>query len=145
LQEIIIRKVSKKDLNAIYEIERLSFRRPYPNGFLKTLYTIYSNHFLIAEKNGQPVGYILATHTHNNGHIISIAVHPSVRRKGIGKKLLTTLEEALNKLGVTLLRLEVRKSNILAQHFYEELDFTFSYTIEHYYNDEDGLVYYKTL
>jgi len=145
LQEVIIRKVVEKDLDAIQEIERHSFRRPYPSGFLKTLFTLYSDHFLLAEKKGQPVGYILATHNHDSGHIISLAVLPLVRRKGIGKKLVTVLLKTFTNLGITTVRLEVRKSNTSAQQFYKKLGFNFSYQIENYYIDDDGLVYYKTL
>lgn len=53
--------------------------------------------------------------------------------------------EALRKMGATSVRLEVRKSNVAAQRFYEKLGFKYVYTIEDYYENDDALVFFTTL
>ncbi|MFQ6077351.1 MAG: ribosomal protein S18-alanine N-acetyltransferase, partial [Candidatus Bathyarchaeia archaeon] len=123
-----------------------SFKDPYPPKFLKTLHQYYPQTFLTAEKDGRVIGYAVAiTHTRNLGHVLSIAVHPNERRKGAGEALTFKMLEVLKRLGVTDVRLEVRKSNTPAQRLYEKLNFRYSHTIRGYYGDEDALVYFKTL
>jgi ribosomal protein S18 acetylase RimI-like enzyme len=41
--------------------------------------------------------------------------------------------------------LEVKRSNVEAQRFYEDHGFIYSHTIERYYDDEDALIYYRSL
>jgi len=145
MQEVTIRKAVEKDLEALYEIERLSFKDPYPPGFMRALYDLNSQIFLVAENDGRPVGYVIAAQDRGSGHIFSIAVHPSERGKRIGTRLMTEALKILKNHSVTTVRLEVRKSNNTAQRFYNALGFKYSHTIDGYYNDEDGLVYYKSL
>mgnify|MGYP001024855410 CR=1 FL=1 len=143
--EITIRRVVEEDLEAIYEVERVSFKDFYPPGFIKELHKSNSQTFLVAEIEGTPVGYVIAAQDWGSGHILSIAVHPSARRKNIGRRLVIEVLKVLQRLGVTNVRLEVRRSNTGAQRFYEELGFEYSHTVDRYYLDEDALVYYKSL
>jgi ribosomal-protein-alanine N-acetyltransferase len=143
--DAVIRKATERDLDAIYEIERLCFKDPYPHTFLQALYNLNPKTFFIAEHAEIPVGYVIATEDRGHGHILAIAVHPSERRKGIGKRLIVESLQALRSLGVTTVRLEVRQSNFEAQRFYEEQGFIYSHTIERYYDDEDARIYYHSL
>jgi ribosomal-protein-alanine N-acetyltransferase len=143
--DAIVRKAAEADLDAIYEIEQLSFKDPYPPGYLKALRHLNPKTFYIAEREGAPVGYIVATADRGRGHILAIAVHPAERRKHVGQRLIAESLKDLRGRGVKTVRLEVRRSNVEAQRFYEELGFQYAYTIEAYYDDEDGLVYYASV
>ncbi len=145
MEDAIIRKAAEADLDAIYAIERLSFKDPYPPGYLKALRSLNPQTFYIAERGGTTVGYIVATADRSRGHILAIAVHPAERRKHVGKRLIAESLKDLRCRGVKTVRLEVRRSNVEAQRFYEDLGFQYAYTIEAYYDDEDGLVYYASL
>lgn len=141
----MIRKATVEDLNEVHSIESVSFKDPYPRGFLKALFQIYPETSLVAVKNDQVIGYIIASSERGDGHLISLAVHPLERRQNVGEALIKTLLTILHKQRVTLLRLEVRKSNKVAQMFYKKLGFKFSHVIPQYYYDEDGWVFYKTV
>jgi ribosomal-protein-alanine N-acetyltransferase len=143
--DVVIRKATERDLDAIYEIESMCFKDPYPHAFLQTLQSLNPGTFFVAECAGTPVGYVIATEDRGHGHILAIAVHPSERRKGIGKHLIVESLQTLRSLGVTTVRLEVKRSNVEAQRFYEDHGFTYSHTIERYYDDEDALIYYHSL
>jgi len=145
MQEITIRTVSREDLERVYDIEKESFKDPYPLAFISFLYDTDQKTFLVAEKDGTVVGYIIASAENNKGHIISIAIHPSERRKEIGRALMGEILKILKEIGVTTVILEVRKSNIEAQKLYEFLGFKYSHDLDKYYCDEDALVYFKTL
>jgi ribosomal-protein-alanine N-acetyltransferase len=141
----VIRPANIQDLNEVHQLESLSFKDPYPRGFLKALFHIYSDTSLVAVKKDRVIGYIIASSDRGDGHLISIAVHPMERRQKVGEALVRELLVILRQQGVTLLRLEVRKTNELAQMFYKKLGFTFSHVIPQYYCDEDGWVFYKTI
>ena len=130
-----IRQAKIEDLPRIYEIEALSFKDPYPYHYLKALYHL-SPIFLVATLSNEVAGYIIALlRWKNMGHIISLAVHPSYRRKGIGKLLLNRTLVILRGLGATSCRLEVREDNIPAQLLYRSLGFLESHRIKGYYSD----------
>ena len=144
-KEVKIRNVSRKDLERVHEIEKESFKDPYPPAFLGFLYEINYRTFLVAELDETIVGYVIASANKDLGHIVSIAIYPSERKKEIGRALMLEVLNFLASAGVTTVKLEVRKSNIEAQRFYEFLGFQYSHIVDKYYRDEDALVYFKSV
>lgn len=144
---IAIRCVKPTDLPYVYEIERLSFEHPYPQSYINTLASLSPNTFLVVEKDGRLVGYAAALLEGKGlGHIFSIAVLREHRCKGIGTALINRLIEILKKQGASFIRLEVRRSNRLAQKMYEKLGFKKAYEIKGLYEDgEDCVVMIKTI
>ena len=143
--KIRIREASREDLDAVYEIEKQSFKDHYSIDFLGFLYEVDRKTFLVAEKDGVVVGYIIAAVERSLGHIVSIAVHTLERNKKIGRAMMDKVLKILKASDATLVRLEVRRSNIEAQSFYEALGFKRSHALEDYYGDEDALIYFKQL
>ena len=80
------------------------------------------------------LGYIIFT---QDGHIISIAVHPHHRRKGIGRKL---LQKAMQAPHLKKVWAEVRRSNQGAQAFYFNMGFQITGMVPNYYGNEDALI-----
>ncbi len=81
------------------------------------------------------------------GHLVSIAVKPGYRRRGIGSMLLgETLRVMKNVYSVDAIYLEVRVSNIPAISLYEKYGFKKARRIRGYYRDgEDAFVMVKRL
>jgi len=142
-----IRRVRTTDMPYIYEIEQLSFIQPYPSSYIDSLAHLAPKTFLIAEKMGKIVGYVVAiVQGAGLGHVISIAVHPEYYRQGIGTALILRLMEILKEQGASAVRLEVRKSNIAAQKMYAKLGFKIAHTLQKYYeNGEDCVVMLKAI
>ena len=129
------------DLNRILEIEEQAFpKSPYDMAIFLNLYWLYPETFWVYTLRtrgwvkGKILGYVVFS---RDGHIISIAVDPACRRKGIGKSL---VDRAMSYPGVRKLRAEVRASNTGAQAFYKRMGFRVVGTISNYYGDEDALV-----
>ena len=80
------------------------------------------------------LGYIIFS---QNGHLISIAVHPQYRRKGIGTRL---LRKAMDTSHLQKVWAEVRRSNLTAQSFYSKLEFKTVGIVPNYYGSEDALI-----
>jgi len=144
--DLTLRSVQARDLPAIYEIEKISFKEPYPPSFIDTLAYRNPEMFVVAEENGRIVGYVVAMlQGESLGRIVSIAVSPNRRRRGVGSALTLRILEVLKRLGAESVRLEVRRSNIAAQRFYEKLGFKKACVIKNYYRDEDAYVFVTAL
>ncbi|MCX8204209.1 MAG: ribosomal protein S18-alanine N-acetyltransferase [Candidatus Nezhaarchaeota archaeon] len=144
MSRLHVRQARLSDLDAISKIEELCFKEPYPKSLLLTLLVLHPDSFFIAEINGEVVGYAVGALMRRVGHIVSIAVHPLHRRKGVGKMLMEALEEALADKRARYFKLEVREDNDEARSFYEKLEYELVGKVRRYYSDGcDALVYCK--
>lgn len=137
--EIIIRVAKLSDIPQIYDIEVRSFKSPYPISLLTSLLIIAQDLFLVAELKSKIVGYVIALlRGKRMGHIVSIAVHPEYRGRGLGKILLREILKKLRSKGAIFVRLEVRVSNKVAISLYEKMGFWKVYEIPRYYQDGES-------
>ncbi len=136
----MIRPFSLSDLNQILQIELRSFpKSPYDWITFMNLYSQYHDTFLVYTKktedgNEEICGYIIYS---PDGHIISIAVHPNYRRRGIGTEL---IKKVISSPRIKKAWAEVRRSNSIAQAFYLKLGFKIKGIIPNYYGDEDAFL-----
>jgi ribosomal protein S18 acetylase RimI-like enzyme len=136
----MIRPFSLSDLNGILKIERESFpKSPYDRFTFIHLHSLYPPNFLVYTgpspgHEDEVWGYIVFT---PEGHIISLAVLPGQRRKGIGRAL---LRKAMEAPRIKKLQAEVRRSNLRAQAFYARMGFRVIGVVANYYGNEDALV-----
>ena len=80
------------------------------------------------------------------GHIVSVAVLPSFRRKGVGQALITEAMEGMRLYNAKQCFLEVRTSNTPAINLYKKMGFQTTRTIHGYYVDgEDAYVMTREL
>lgn len=88
------------------------------------------------------VGYGGLWLTVDDAHITTIAVEPAQRGKGVGELLLNALIDHAYELGARQITLEVRVSNLSAQHLYLKYGFQPAGTRTRYYTDngEDALI-----
>jgi len=121
-----------KDIQAVVEIENLSFPVPKNEGFFKS----DQNKYAVVKEEDKVVGYIGTEKISGETHIINMAVAPGERGKGYGKRL---LESVLNDKDVFFL--EVRFSNIPAQKLYEKYGFKKVGIRKNYYEDNGENAY----
>jgi ribosomal-protein-alanine N-acetyltransferase len=78
----------------------------------------------------------------DEAHIINIAVRAACRGQGIGETLLVTAIEMAGRLKATVVTLEVRASNIVAQNLYTKYGFAKVGVRRGYYTDnkEDAFI-----
>jgi ribosomal-protein-alanine acetyltransferase len=130
----MIRIFTPSDIDRILEIEAQAFpKSPYSSGIFMSLYRSNPTTFLVYEEE-EILGYLIHT---PEGHIISIAVDPRHRRKGIGTQL---VEEVLRNSTGEFIWVEVRETNAGAQVFYEKLGFRKKGIVPKYYWTEDAYI-----
>ncbi len=139
LPQLEIRPVLSNDIESISQLEECCFNDPYPPYFLSQLAEANPDTFLVAISEGKILGYAVVDHWADHDHLISIAVHPERRRRGIAQQLISSL--GLRLLSGRPIRLEVRKNNQAAIGFYVKNGFTEVGVQEGYYRDgEDALI-----
>lgn len=102
------------------------FREPWETVADDVADTLANGVALIAEDDGAPVGYALASvvpQTPIRGHLYDLYVHADVRGRGVGRELIAATAERLRQRGVTHLSLDVALDNESARRLYERLGF----------------------
>jgi ribosomal-protein-alanine N-acetyltransferase len=139
-----LRYFNPNDLNRVVEINLKTLPENYPPSFFINLHESYPKTFLVAEIDGEIVGYVMCRmelglslpRFKMKGHVVSIAVVPEHRRRGIGSSLMKkVLEEMKSEYGASECYLEVRASNVAAINMYEKLGFRVVSRLKHYYLD----------
>ena len=119
----------------IAAMERTCFSDPWSENSIASELDNRLSYWLVAEENGQVLGYIGSQTVLGETDIMNLAVSPEHRRKGIAKALLLTLMDVLKTQGNRCVSLEVRQSNLPAQALYKKLGFRQVGIRPNYYRD----------
>ena len=79
--------------------------------------------YLVAELDGDPVGYAGAWDAPDITHVMTVAVVPHARRRGVGRRLVTELVDRSRTRGASAWTLEVRADEPGARALYQRLGF----------------------
>ena len=138
MSEPVIRFMRLRDVDAVAEIEENTFARPWSReSFRQELTRNAVARYLVAEENGEILGYAGAWVILDESHITNIAVRENARGRGLGKKLTSELLQVLSNLGACYATLEVRVSNERAQNLYKSLGFVTVGKRKRYYEDNN--------
>ena len=141
--DCVIRRMTLDDLDAVAAIEAATFPTPWSrDSFQQELERNVAARYLVAETEGQVIGYAGAWIILDESHITNIAIEESRRGLGYGRALTTALMQYLSNLGAAYATLEVRRSNLRAQNLYKSLGFVELGVRKRYYEDnrEDALI-----
>jgi len=131
------------------DINRVCLPENYATYFFMDLYERFPETFIVAEEDGEIIGYVMCRietglpdfgllGIAKRGHVISIAVLPEHRRKGIGTALMTEAMLGMRVYKAKECYLEVRVSNTPAVNLYGKLGFQASRMVQGYYADGEG-------
>ncbi len=142
-----IERMSENDLPQVLAIEKASFPIPFSENLFRMELKLDVAHLYIVRVNSQATGYIDYWQIDPEMHIITIAVHPDWRAKGIGSALIQFLIEDARARKSELISLDVRPSNEAALKLYKKFGFKEAGRRKHYYQDnqEDALILSLTL
>lgn len=122
------------------DIHELSFSRGWsPEDFerLLTDKTVIADGLFIG-KFPDPQGFVISRQIEDESEIITIALAPSVRQKGLSRKLLDAHLDVLRHRGVCRVFLEVDENNFAALALYQRLGFKQTGIRKGYYRYPDG-------
>jgi ribosomal-protein-alanine N-acetyltransferase len=152
-----LRKFKMDDLQSVMQINRVCLPENYTDMFFVDLHQRFPETFIVAEDKGATVGYTMCRievglssfglgGLIRKGHVVSIAVLPDYRRKGVATALMKAVMEGMNYYKARQIYLEVRITNAAAIDLYKKLGLDITRTIAGYYSDgEDAYVMSKRL
>jgi [ribosomal protein S18]-alanine N-acetyltransferase len=140
---VVVDPMRFEDVPAVHEIERMSFRTPWPAyAFEQELRGNRLARYVVARAGDRVVGFAGIWLMVDEAHVTTFGVHPDWRRQSIGRHLLLNLAELSVAIGARRMTLEVRASNLAAQALYRAFGFEIAGRRHRYYSDdgEDALV-----
>ncbi|MCS7120643.1 MAG: ribosomal protein S18-alanine N-acetyltransferase [Nitrososphaerota archaeon] len=155
-----LRRFRPEDLDEVIHINRVCLPENYSESFFMDLYERFPETFIVAEGDGKIIGYVMCRIESNvsnitlrplsltkKGHIISIAVLPAYRRRGIGQALIKeALRAMIQYYKAKSCYLEVRVTNTSAVNLYKKMGFEIERVIRGYYSDgEDAYIMSENL
>lgn len=82
-----------------------------------------SDLIMVAEEDGEIVGVLIGTIERNHGCYYRIAIHPDYRRRGIGKALVSAMEQRFQLRKVSRILVAGDEHNAAAMPFYEAMGY----------------------
>lgn len=166
--ELAFMPMQLNDLPAVLAIEAVSHLHPWTRGnFADSLaaghwsYCVYPQHDSDDDIVYKDAGYLnpltlwaycVLYPAVDELHLLNITVSPKLRRLGIGKRIMQTVEMVAAEQGMSRIILEVRPSNLSALQLYTFLDYEQIGIRKHYYPAdpisgirEDALVMIKSI
>jgi ribosomal-protein-alanine N-acetyltransferase len=152
-----LRKFEPDDLQDVMQINRVCLPENYTDMFFMDLHERYPETFIVAEQDHAILGYIMSRievglgnfglgGLVRKGHVVSIAVLPKARRKGVASALLRAAMEGMSSYKARQIFLEVRVTNDIGVNLYKKVGLEITRTIPGYYSDgEDAYVMSKKL
>ncbi|NLB75019.1 MAG: GNAT family N-acetyltransferase, partial [Crenarchaeota archaeon] len=145
-ESFTVRKFAPNDLQLVMQINRVCLPENYTDFFFVDLHQRFPETFIVAEENGKIVGYIMCRievglsnygfgGLVRKGHIVSIAVLPQARRKGMAQAIINRALQGMEYYKAKQGFLEVRVTNETAISLYKKLGFEVTRTINGYYSD----------
>jgi [ribosomal protein S18]-alanine N-acetyltransferase len=131
----MIERASTRDLDAITDIDRHSFPRPWPRATFEAELARDCGRLIVARERGV-IGFCNYWIVADEVHILAIATHPDRRRGGIGAALLAHALAEGRAAGCRLATLEVRRTNTPAIALYERAGFHAVHVRTNYYQDD---------
>ncbi len=140
---VAVRTADPQDLAAVAVIENLSFGDPWSlSALLSELEPDPMRLPLVAELEGQVVGFLMSWIVADQLHVLNIATDPGWLRRGVGTALLREAARRGLAHGLVETTLEVRRSNLPGRAFYHRHGFRETGVRKRYYadNGEDAII-----
>jgi ribosomal-protein-alanine N-acetyltransferase len=143
-QPFAIESMKVSDLDAVMEIERLSFKSPWSRQvFLEEMARDFAHVDIVRDlATGDVVAFWNYWLVADEVHILNISTHPQARRAGHASRILAHLIDFARREICRCLTLEVRRSNAVALRLYRRFAFQSVGVRPHYYaeDNEDAIV-----
>jgi ribosomal-protein-alanine N-acetyltransferase len=153
---VIIERMTEGDVSDVLAIENASFRDSQPRlsdvgksrGRLdaaqlrEELARAWARLWVARAKTGteHAVAFLLAWHVADELHILDVATHPELRRRGYGRALMQQSLAYAREHAIRHVLLEVRRSNTPAIRLYRDCGFFAMGIRKRYYQDEEDAV-----
>ena len=123
------------DFETLYEIDRLCFDPSvaYSRRELREYLRLPGAECVVAEADGDLVGFIVTARERDQGYIVTIDVLPDYRRHAVGSMMLAEAEKRMANAGAREVSLETATGNASAIAFWQKHGYRTRGVIKNYY------------
>jgi ribosomal-protein-alanine N-acetyltransferase len=132
----VLRDITPEDFEAMYRLDQVCFEETiaYSREELAEFLSIPTADGVVAGGAGEIAGFAIGYLSRGRvARVVTLDVHPGMRRQGLGRALLEDLLSRFSASGAREARLEVSTENETALAFYEKLGFLRRRLIRDYY------------
>lgn len=123
-QEVQLRQAEQRDIPILLALEELCFEQLWRYDALSFVEIMHTHpYFMVAELNGQVVGYQFNALDGVYGYLVRIAVHPAYNSRGIGARLMAEAIRFFQNAHSTRIMLNTQQENAHAHRLYEWFGF----------------------
>lgn len=123
-QEIQIRKAEPRDIPILLALEERCFEQLWRYDALSFAEIMRTHpYFVVAERDGQVVGYQFNALDGAYGYLVRIAVHPDYHSRGLGTRLMAEAIQFFKNAHSTRIMLNTQQENSHAHRLYEWFGF----------------------
>jgi ribosomal-protein-alanine N-acetyltransferase len=130
--------VSAEDIPEILGVETRAYEFPWTEGIFRDCLKAGYSAWAVRGAGGDLQAYAFMTMAVGEAHVLNLCVEPSLRRQGLARFLLMHLLRVARAANVTLVLLEVRRSNKAAIRLYQDFGFQNIGLRKNYYPARDG-------
>ena len=118
----------------------------YTPGRIRELLKDSEKNVIVVRQDKQLAGFGIMTYADQNANLDLLAVKSGFRRRGVGKRIVTWLEDVARTAGISNIYVQVRKVNRDAIKFYTQCGFQIIDERRRYYRaTETGVIMCKTI
>lgn len=155
LAELVLELMTESDLDEVIAIETVSHSHPWSFGHFKD--SIEAGHWTycmreVNDPSRRLWAYCILFPAVDDLHLLNITVHPELRGRGIGMRLMSAIQSIASQLSIPRILLEVRPSNHQAIALYQKAGYEELARRKAYYpvkstsnEREDAIVMMKTI
>lgn len=138
-----VRWMIRRDLPECLKIESESFPSPWSESDFLLVLRQPNAVGVVVENGTQVLGFAIYELCDGYTHLLDIAVAPEHRRKGYGSQLISWITARIRPPKRLSLELEVRETNLVAQHFFRSVGLKATSVERGFFVDthEDGYVF----
>ena len=117
-----LRFAEAADVDLLHALHAAAFDQPWPAAEIERLMRILGGFAVLAEEDA-PQGFVLIRTVADEAEILTLAVSPDFRRRGIGRALVEAAAQEASRRGARSCFLEVAEDNPIALALYESAGF----------------------
>ena len=130
----LVKKITTKEYKKCHEIDLMTIKLWNIKQWEKELRKKYVYAFACFS-NYKIVGICVFQKIFSNAELTYLSIHPTFKRRGLGKKLLEEIFKQCKIFAIEKILLEVSEKNLAALNFYHSLGFKITGIRKKYYKD----------
>ena len=118
-----LRPMDESWLPQVMDVERRAYAFPWTDGIFRDCLKVGYSAWVVTSPDDEVLAYAVMSMAVGEAHVLNLCVEPAYHQQGIGRFVLTHLQQVARAANMDLMLLEVRKSNAAALALYQSAGF----------------------